>query len=369
MNMQNGAGAHRAAMRMLHVADRLTDRGGAYIHMLAVVGELSRRHEVTLAVGRRDGCDPPCPAIVCPGLDARDDAPVRALEALTTSGGFDIVHVHNVMNPAVLRWAASAGPAIATVQDHRFFCPGRGKWRRDGAPCRDAFSEIRCAECFDDPDYFRDVLARTRARLEALRRLPVVVLSEYMRSELVQAGLEPRRVHIISPFVAGLDETAQADGPACVAFVGRLAGAKGVRDAIAAWRLSGVGLPLVFAGSGPLRGELEREGFQVLGWLDRARLSALYRRSRAVLLPSRWQEPYGIAGAEAQSLGTPVVAWGSGGVAEWHRGERVAWGDVDGLSRALRAAVCRPARATPGPDRRTVMERLVRLYEEVIAAK
>lgn len=397
-------------MRMLHVADRLSTRGGAYTHMLSVVRELAREHDVTLAVGRREDVGAPCPVVVCPGLDERVTVPVPELETLAAEGRFDLVHVHNVVNPAVLRWAreralrpagddeaARQGPigkpvaaAVVTVQDHRFFCPGRGKWTRDGSRCVEAFGERVCAGCFDDPAYFREVLALTHERLDALRHLPVIVLSEYMRGELVQAGLRPRDVHAIPPFVDGLDEDAQPDCPPCVAFVGRLAESKGVRDAVDAWTQSGIDLPLVFAGTGPLRDELEREGFEVLGWLEGGRLSALYRRARAVLLPSRWQEPFGIVGLEAQAMGVPVVAWDSGGVREWHRGEPVAWGDVDGLAQALREVVGQreDARAVAragagGPERRgetggdvtailppafdgrTLMDRLLRLYQEV----
>jgi glycosyltransferase involved in cell wall biosynthesis len=354
-------------MRMLHVADRLSNRGGAYTHLLALLGELSRAHDVTLVAGQVGRVQAPCPTVACAGLDARGDVPVPALAAFAARGRFDLVHVHNVVNPAVLRWAATAGPAVVTVQDHRVFCPGRGKWTRGGAPCREAMSERLCAGCFEAPSYFRELMALTRLRLDAIGRLPVIVLSEYMRSELVRVGLDPARVHVIPPFVHGLDADADPAGPPCVAVVGRLVVAKGVRDAIVAWRRSGVELPLVFAGSGPLRAELEREGFEVTGWLDRAALSALYMRARAVLLASRWQEPYGIVGPEALSLGTPVVAWDSGGVAEWYAGERVAWGDVDGLGRALRAAIGQPAHPVPGLDRERLMGRLARLYETLTA--
>ena len=107
-------------------------------------------------------------------------------------------------------------------------------------------------------------------------------------------------------------------------FVGRLVEAKGIRDAIDAWRRSGLELPLVAAGTGPLRRQVEAEGVEVLGWIDRRRLSATYRRAAVVVMPSRWQEPFGLVGLEALTLGTPVVAWDSGGVCEWHPGRRAA---------------------------------------------
>jgi glycosyltransferase involved in cell wall biosynthesis len=38
------------------------------------------------------------------------------------------------------------------------------------------------------------------------------------------------------------------------------------------------------------------------------------------LLPSLWDEAFGMAGLEALSLGTPVVAYDVGGVSEWAQG-------------------------------------------------
>ena len=56
--------------------------------------------------------------------------PPSSLDDLAQRG--DVVHVHNVTNPAVLEWAASPPDAVLTVQDHRFFCPSRGKWTLGG---------------------------------------------------------------------------------------------------------------------------------------------------------------------------------------------------------------------------------------------
>jgi len=43
---------------------------------------------------------------------------------------------------------------------------------------------------------------------------------------------------------------------------------------------------------------------------------ALMARAAAVLCPSRWDEPFGMAAADAQACGTPVVAFRRGGLAE-----------------------------------------------------
>ncbi len=326
-------------MRILHVADRLSDRGGADLALLGVLQALSVGHEQHLAVGRVDGAvRPPCPVTVVPRLDARvrADADLAPLRARLRP---DLVHVHNVVNPAVLAWATGVD-AVMTVQDHRFFCPGRGKWTADGRVCGDPMGREACAGCFDDRGYFESTLALTAQRLESVRRLRVTVLSSYMKRELTQVGVPANQVTVVPPVAYGLDPQAPADGPPCALFAGRVVEAKGIREAIEAWRRSGSGLPFVVAGTGPLRREIEAEGVEVLGWLDRRRLSAAYRRAAVLVMPSRWQEPFGIVGLEALTLGTPVAAWDSGGVREWHPGGDLLapWGDVDALASALRIA-------------------------------
>lgn len=357
------------SLKILVLADRSSARGGADWHLLGILRDLVRRHRVLLLAGRADGSSrPPCPVRILPGLDSRRGAPVF-LDPVLMEVRPHVVHLHNVVNPEVLEWAARVG-GIVTVQDHRFFCPGRGKWTLGGEPCRFSFDRAACASCFTDAAYFEEIYELTSRRLEALKSLRVVVLSRYMAAELEQAGVDPSRVFVIPPFVHGLDPAAPPEGPPSILFVGRLVVHKGVLDAVHAWRMSGLGLPLVIAGSGPLRGRLEREpGVLVRGWVPHKRLSGLYRAARAVLMPSRWQEPFGLVGLEALSLGTPVVAWESGGIAEWHPGEGlVAWGDVAGLAEGLRAAVGRRARPPRGFEREEAMARLEAVYREQASA-
>jgi glycosyltransferase involved in cell wall biosynthesis len=127
------------------------------------------------------------------------------------------------------------------------------------------------------------------------------------------------------------------------------------------------------AGTGPLRAELTAQAgrgegpeLEVLGWVDRDRLSGLYRRALALLLPSRWQEPFGIVGLEALSFGVPVVAWESGGVGEWHPGPGlVRWGDVEALARSLAEAVHRRVTLPPRFERDEAIGRLLALYGRI----
>src|SRR5690606_33747137 len=128
---------------------------------------------------------------------------------------------------------------------------------------------------------------------------------------------------------------------------------------------------LCLAGSGTLRAELEREpGVEVVGWLPHEAMSGVYRRARALVMPSRWQEPFGIAGLEALWMGVPVAAYDAGGISEWHPGGEllVPWGDVDALARALALAIESPAPATCGFEREPLVDRLENVYATVSAA-
>jgi glycosyltransferase involved in cell wall biosynthesis len=101
-------------------------------------------------------------------------------------------------------------------------------------------------------------------------------------------------------------------------------------------RERGLGAGLVFAGDGPLRGELEAAGAIVLGWLPDELLEDLYSRALAVACVSR-EEGFGFAPLEAAARGTPAVVSDIPVFAETlgDAALRVPPGDPDALADAL----------------------------------
>jgi len=53
-----------------------------------------------------------------------------------------------------------------------------------------------------------------------------------------------------------------------------------------------------------------------LGLIDKAQLAKYYQKAAALLVPIRWEEPFGLTMAEAMSCGTPVIAFRRGSVPE-----------------------------------------------------
>ena len=160
----------------------------------------------------------------------------------------------------------------------------------------------------------------------------------------------PVRVAELGPL--GPPRQRAAGEPLHVGFVGRLAPEKGCRElarALVQLHGKGVAIRSTWAGSGPLRAELERllaEGapggdHRFAGPVARGELGALFCSFDLVAMPSL-SEPQGLVAIEAQLCGVPVVASRTGGLVDTVRpgrdGELAEPGDVAALTEALRRA-------------------------------
>jgi glycosyltransferase involved in cell wall biosynthesis len=105
-------------------------------------------------------------------------------------------------------------------------------------------------------------------------------------------------------------------------FAGRLSPEKGAAEAIDIARAAGISIDVYgdaydagYAREqiGPRRAQ---PGVAVHQAVPRASLWAAMARAAVVLCPARWDEPFGMAAAEAQACGTPVVAFGRGALGE-----------------------------------------------------
>ena len=138
-------------------------------------------------------------------------------------------------------------------------------------------------------------------------------------------------------------------------FAGRLSPEKGAAEAIDI--ASAAGVPIEVYGdvydAGYSRDQIDprrgRPGVTVHPGVPRTSLWEAMARAAVVLCPSRWDEPFGLAAAEAQACGTPVVAFRRGGLGEvivdGVTGFLVPPDDVQAAAEALSkaAGISRPA--------------------------
>ena len=163
-------------------------------------------------------------------------------------------------------------------------------------------------------------------------------------------------------------------------FAGRLSPEKGVAEAIDIARTAGV--PIDVYGDvydpGYSRAEVGPRrswpGVSVHPGVARASLWEAMARAAVVLCPSRWDEPFGLAAAEAQACGTPVVAFRRGGLSEvimdGVTGLLVPPDDVPAAAEAVSkaAGLFRPAcreHAADHLDLELTLDRHERLYRRV----
>src|SRR5205814_918514 len=98
-----------------------------------------------------------------------------------------------------------------------------------------------------------------------------------------------------------------------VVYAGRLDEPKGARLLMAGWDgyLGGTaepGLRLVIVGAGPLSDEVAawaaaRPSVEMNGLVSSARVAEIIAQARAVLLPSVWEETFGLVAIEAMAAG------------------------------------------------------------------
>jgi glycosyltransferase involved in cell wall biosynthesis len=107
-----------------------------------------------------------------------------------------------------------------------------------------------------------------------------------------------------------------------VVFAGRLSPEKGAAEAIDIARAAGARIDVYgdVYDAGYARDQIvprrDAPGVAVHQGVPRTSMWAAMARAAVVVCPARWDEPFGMAAADAQACGTPVVAFRRGGLAE-----------------------------------------------------
>lgn len=374
-------------MRVLLAIDALDTLGGSERYAREIAPVLAARgHEVRYLVEREPQ------ALRADAAHAEVQTPVHVAGTPAKAAQVavhlrpEVVYVLGAREPRRVRALADVAPVVRFVQDHVPFCPGLNKLVRPtahatapatctdpaGLAClRRVWLERGCA-CLQAEEGLVTVLHRIGATLrglDTLRRVRgVVVASEWMRQQVLQADLPAERVHTIPYFTwaasralapaalpAELDAWLTHNRGRVVLAAARLVSPdKGVEYLLTALGKARSDAVLCIAGDGPARAWLEEkaraEGLaartRFVGALSAPHMEALYPRCELVVFPSVWDEPFGLVGIEAMAHARPVLAFQGGGVSQWLdnevTGRMVPRADSDALARELDALLAQP---------------------------
>ena len=306
----------------------------------------------------------------------------------------DVVHVHNtfpLLSGSILAATGKAGVAtVATLHNYRLLCAG-GSFFRDGRVCHDCLPN-RTLPGIRHGCYRGSVAATlplSIANLVHARRWrtgvdALLTLSTAQRRLFVEAGFPAERTHVKPNWVPDRPVRTAADlaDPPEFAYVGRLAPEKGIDLLMQAWDLLASSSPdpeptLVIAGGGPLEEQVTawaatRPNVRFVGHQDAAGCNRITSRALASLVPSVWEETFGLVVIESMAAGVPAIAPAHASFPDFIRPGRdgllVDPGSAPAMAEAMASLLARPALAlTLGAEARRTYE--ARYRPEVVTAQ
>lgn len=193
----------------------------------------------------------------------------------------------------------------------------------------------------------------------------IAAVSEYVARHSDTQGVPATVIHNavdLERFSGGNSLRSQlgiGSGQTVVSFIGQIREIKGLADFVAMARsVAGDGVRFLIAGQCRDKAAMgdaftEKELRQLISGDPRIQycgyvenVEDIYRTSDIVVVPSRWQEPFGLIGIEAAAAGLPVIATRSGGlpevIADGVSGFMVDIGDVKAMVGLVQRMLAEP---------------------------
>lgn len=248
----------------------------------------------------------------------------------------EVVFIHKSTNITILSALNKNFYTISTIHDHDYYCFRKHKYfpvKRINCPL--PMNRVYCSICSlllmrDNSKYLGFSLINTHEKIvltdEVKDADATIVLSRYMMRNLDMNRWNMDTVYRIYPIHEvnyDVDEIQQKEYQSNYLFVGQLIRGKGVDILIEACNHLKHDYSLKIVGTGNDYDYLHKlirmygltKKIELVGWVDN--VEKYYSEADVVIVPSRWQEPFGLIGIEAFSRFVPVVGFDVGGISEW----------------------------------------------------
>lgn len=274
-----------------------------------------------------------------------------ALQGVVKSFEPDVIHCRMFMgqlSPLILPIVAKV-PSLLHIVNYNLICPLNTKVLPNGEPCYERAGRA-CGEnrCMPISGRVRGAVQRGLWRRWSDAFNLIITNSHWVKKRLTDEG--ERVDGVVWNGVPVTELRPPLSDPPTVSYAGRLIPKKGVDVLLRAFARITEQIPearLLIAGDGPLRGDLEQlaqslavaRHVSFLGHKTRPEMEEAFACAWVQAVPSVWEEPFGLVGAEALMRGTAVVVTANGGLAEQVvpdlNGYHVPPGDDQALAHAL----------------------------------
>ena len=237
---------------------------------------------------------------------------------------FDLAVIYKVDSAGLVSKLRLAFNTTVCVSDHDYYCLRRHKYFPLGRiNCPLSSNLLYCAIC----NLGRGKMFKFAALLNEIRKCgSFMVLSEFMRGNLLLNGFDKDAIYKVYPVLRIPEEFIREKGfsnPPAVMFAGQLTRGKGVDLLLYALARVSKNYHALIVGDGNDMAFLKNlsaklriaDKVEFVGW--QSDVSQFWKKADIAVFPSRWQEPFGLAGIEAFAHKLPVIGFDVGGVTEW----------------------------------------------------
>ncbi|MES2438927.1 MAG: glycosyltransferase family 4 protein [Verrucomicrobiota bacterium] len=322
-------------LKVLQIFSRYLQYGGEEGSVYRIGDAMDERFEVGYFISSSEEMKQAAGALL-PLMAYRNLPVLERLSKYQSLGRFDCWLIHNVfpaVSPGAYMLAKQLGvPIIHFLHNYRMGCVN-GFWFTKGEDCQKCaggnFLHGAAGRCWRGSYAQSTAMAllltdmRRRGLFEQVRRW--VAISHAQKDAHVRMGIPADRIDVVHHFLECDPDAQVPEFPTqgYGLFIGRLSPEKGVDRLIDAWKLLGTDRRLVIAGDGPEMESLQAKASEgglgnitFAGFVGKAAQQELWAGAAFSIVPSLWQEPFGMVVLEAWRQGRPVVAHRIGALPE-----------------------------------------------------
>ena len=268
----------------------------------------------------------------------------------------DVAHVRNIyhhLSPSILYEIKSRNiPIVMSVADYSLICPNYQLLRNGNicSLCKGAkFYHAVTNNCVKNSRmasvlsafsmYLHELFGAYKNNVDLF-----ICSSNFLKNKLNEFGISNEKLIHVPHFTdINVEVKTENNSEKYFIYFGRLSHEKGIDILIKA--IKKIGATLHIVGSGPMEKYLKNLAFELnakvyfTGFITGEKLQQLIIKSICSVIPSIWNEPFGLTIIESYAHGIPVIGSKVGGITELIKdgetGYRVMPGNVDNLAEII----------------------------------